>query len=246
MPPTGNGLDATSPLMQTVILSRPSAVPGIEATIALLSWDLEPGEPRVQRMKKLCLIAALLGTLFSTACTTQIHQDYPQYLGNNQGRTTYPHVADSVSYYLDPATENHQVKIRSFMAGAANSWIVQFGRILDATMQGSDIRTAFDSVAKSLNPDGTEGLVLIFQLVSYQFEGFQTTLVMRTRISQVALIFSAARKRFCGRGRPTLLHRGERGGDVAGDRVGESRMDADGRIEIGVGHPHDRGHRPAG
>src|ERR687896_852587 len=37
----------------------------------------------------------------------------------------------------------------------------------------------------------------------------------------------------CG-GRPSVLHRGECGGEVMGSAAGEARMDADGGIEIGV------------
>lgn len=46
--------------------------------------------------------------------------------------------------------------------------------------------------------------------------------------------------------RPSVLHRGECGGEIVGGTIGETRMDADGGIEIGVAHPHDRGHRSAG
>ncbi len=47
-------------------------------------------------------------------------------------------------------------------------------------------------------------------------------------------------------GRPSVLHRGECGGEIVGGTIGETRMDANGGIEIGVAHPHDRGHRSAG
>ena len=42
----------------------------------------------------------------------------------------------------------------------------------------------------------------------------------------------AAVPRLCG-GQSSVLHRGECGGEVMGDAVGETRMDADGGIEIG-------------
>ena len=48
------------------------------------------------------------------------------------------------------------------------------------------------------------------------------------------------------RGRPSVLHRGERGGEIVGGAVGEAGVDADGGIEVRVAHPHDHRHRPAG
>src|SRR5437870_10962610 len=44
----------------------------------------------------------------------------------------------------------------------------------------------------------------------------------------------------------TLLHRGQRGRQVMGYRVGKSGMDADGGVEIRVSGAHDRSHGPAG
>ncbi len=75
-------------------------------------------------MKKIFYLTVILFALVTSACTTQIHSDYPQYLLNNQAGVALPQVANSVKYYLDPATENHNEPINSFMAGAANTWIV--------------------------------------------------------------------------------------------------------------------------
>ncbi len=126
-------------------------------------------------MKRFCCIAVLLGALAMSGCTTQVHSDYPQYLANNQGSVNFPNVANSVQYYLDPATENHSVSVRSFMAGAANSWVVQFGRILDATMNSGDFRAAFDTVEKTSSREGIEGLFLVFSLRNYQFANLEAS-----------------------------------------------------------------------
>lgn len=126
-------------------------------------------------MKRFCYITVLLAALAMSGCATQVHTDYPQYLANNPGDAGYSNVADSAQYYLDPKTENHSVSIRSLMAGAANSWIVQFGRVLDATMESSQIKAAFDSVNKTSSSEGVDGLLLVFSLQNYQFADFQAT-----------------------------------------------------------------------
>lgn len=104
-----------------------------------------------------------------------------------------------MSYYLDPATDHHQVEIRAIMAGAANIWVVQIGKILDATMQGCDIRSAFDTVTKTSNLDGTSDVLLIFQLRNYQFANFQTTLELEITVrdqGREVLSASLSRKRY--------------------------------------------------
>ena len=45
-------------------------------------------------------------------------------------------------------------------------------------------------------------------------------------------------------GWPPLVHRGERGGHVVSRAGGETRMDADRGVEVGVGLGHDRRHSP--
>ncbi len=130
-------------------------------------------------MKKIFYLTVILFALATSACTTQIHSDYPQYLLNNQAGVALPQVANSVKYYLDPATENHSETINSFMAGAANTWIVRFGKILDATMNSSQIKAAFHSVKKTNSREGAGGLLLIFSLQKYQFSDFNATISLK-------------------------------------------------------------------
>jgi len=108
-------------------------------------------------------------------CTTQIHSDYPQYLANNHGGADFPNVAKPVEYYLDPKTDNHSVPITSTMAGVGSKWIVQFGRVLDATMKSGEIEATFASVHKTGTRKDVIGLLVVFSLQNYQFSGFEAT-----------------------------------------------------------------------
>lgn len=124
-------------------------------------------------MKRAFYLLAIAASLLTGACTHQVHPDYAQYLINNQGAVTFPRVAKSADYYLPPGTDDHNYKFSSAMGGLGNSWAVQFGRILDATMLGTDVRTAFGDVEKIESPKGGKGLVMIYAINSYVFEGFQ-------------------------------------------------------------------------
>lgn len=129
-------------------------------------------------MKRAFCLLAIAASWLIGACTHQVDTDYGQYLTNNQGAVTFPRVANSAVYYLPPETDNHSYAFRSFMGGLANSWAVQFGRILDATMAGTDARTAFGDVEKVESTAGVRGLLLIYDLNSYVFEGFEATVNM--------------------------------------------------------------------
>ena len=129
-------------------------------------------------MKALFALFIALAALFSSGCATQVHQDYPKYLANNEKRVTYPHVGRPAQYHLDQATTNHRVKIKSWMAGIANSWTVQFGEMLDATMQGRDMQESFESLSKTYSSNDTAELMLSFHLFNYRFENFNASIDM--------------------------------------------------------------------
>ncbi len=129
-------------------------------------------------MKALFALLTVLVALSSSGCATQVHQDYPTYLANNEGRVNYPHVGRPAQYYLDQATANHSVEIKSWVTGIANSWTVQFGEVLEATMQGRDMQESFESLSRTDNNKDTAGLVLLFHLSDYAFENFQAYIDM--------------------------------------------------------------------
>ena len=129
-------------------------------------------------MKKVFCLLAIAASWLTGACTHQIHTDYAQYLINNQGTLALPSVSKSTNYYLPPETDNHSFEFRSAMGGLANSWAIQFGRILDATMLSTDARAAFGDVEKVESPNGVKGLLVTYDLDSFVFEDFEATVNM--------------------------------------------------------------------
>jgi hypothetical protein len=119
--------------------------------------------------------------LMLSACALPhyIHSDYAQYLTNNRGQTAFPRISAKTYYYLHPQTQNHRKEIRSVMTGYANQWIVEFGPILDYTMQFGDIHQAFVSLEKTDVPLQINDLLLSFRLVDYRFEGFEATVNLK-------------------------------------------------------------------
>ncbi len=127
-------------------------------------------------MRKMFLLFAVMVGLTTGGCTHQIHADYAQYLVNNEGEVTFSRVSDSTAYYLTPRTQDHSFEFVSAMGGLANTWAIQIGPILDATMNGRDAQTAFGQVTKTLSPDATRGLLIIFDLNNYSFENFEASI----------------------------------------------------------------------
>jgi hypothetical protein len=79
-----------------------------------------------------------------------------------------PTTSTASGYLVTPATQAHHYEFRSAMAGYANVWVVEFGRMLDDTLQSHDVQAAFGKLVKVQDGAGTDGL-LTFDLQNYTY-----------------------------------------------------------------------------
>ena len=114
--------------------------------------------------------AIAVAALVLSGCSIKhdVVKDYPQYLVNNQSESHLPTTSTASSYLVTPATQAHHYEFRSAMAGYANVWVVEFGRMLDDTLQSQDVQAAFGKLAKVEDGSGTDGL-LTFDLQNYTY-----------------------------------------------------------------------------
>jgi hypothetical protein len=113
------------------------------------------------------LLAAALA-MCGCSIKHDVVKDYPQYLVNNQGESHLPTTTAASAYTVTPTTQAHHYEFRSGMAGYANVWVVEFGRLLDDTMQSHDVQAAFGKLLKVQDSDADGGL-LIFDLQNYTY-----------------------------------------------------------------------------
>ena len=103
------------------------------------------------------------------SCAVKTKDDYGQYLRNNEGAVVYSKQDGNFCYGMTERTRTHHQSIRSWMGGIINSWEVEFGRVLHATMQSHDVGAAF---AMPLMPQ-VEGAscpnLIVFDLIAYDF-----------------------------------------------------------------------------
>jgi PBP1b-binding outer membrane lipoprotein LpoB len=114
--------------------------------------------------------AIAVAALVLSGCSIKhdVVKDYPQYLVNNQSESHLPTTSTASSYLVTPATQAQHYEFRSAMAGYANVWVVEFGRMLDDTLQSQDVQAAFGKLAKVEDGSGTDGL-LTFDLQNYTY-----------------------------------------------------------------------------
>jgi len=119
-------------------------------------------------MKMLFAVAAAALVLSGCSIKHDVVKDYPQYLSNNQGQLQLPATSAASSYTVSPATQAHHYEFRSAMAGYANVWVVEFGRMLDDTLQSHDVQAAFGKLVKAQDGSVDDGL-LVFDLQNYTY-----------------------------------------------------------------------------
>lgn len=125
-------------------------------------------------------IALLAAVLVMSGCSIKrdVVKDYPQYLMNNQGNSHLPSTSAASAYAVTPSTQANHYEFRSAMAGYANVWVVEFGRLLDDTMQSSDVQAAFGNLMKVQSSDRRGGL-LVFDLQNYSYSGLGAHITLK-------------------------------------------------------------------
>jgi len=140
-------------------------------------------------MRKVLLVLLAVMALGAAGCATKVQDDYGKYLQNNTGQVVFPKIDRAFGYSVSPATEQHSVTIKSWLAGIGNSWEVRFNDILRETLNSVDVRKAV-TLHSALAADQDK---ILFDLVSYKFEDtkatiqlrIQTTLAGKAKLSKV-------------------------------------------------------------
>jgi len=138
------------------------------------------------------LMVAFVALALVSGCTIRryVAEDYPQYLINNQGESHLPPTQAASTYTLTPATTTQFYEFRSAMAGHANLWVVEFGKMLDATLQSRDVQGAFGRLTRAGAGDPGDGL-LVFDLQRYEFTDMRAHIVLKViHVERGAEVFS--------------------------------------------------------
>jgi len=131
--------------------------------------------------KRIVVLLFLLVLTMSYGCSIDhnVADDYRQYLANNKGNSNLLKTDFEADYSLTDFTDKHHYEFRSATVGYANLWIVDFGKILDETLQSPDIQVSFGRL--SLARDDLENIkkLVLFDLQSYEFSDFGAHVSLR-------------------------------------------------------------------
>lgn len=131
------------------------------------------------------LIVLFISVTLIAGCTIKhpIAKDYSQYLANNKGEVTLPKSTLETDYEIDSATETHRYEFRAATVGYAHLWIVEFGQMLEATLQSDDVQASFGKLSKVNGTRQNSGL-LRFNLENYEFKDHMAHVTLNISLEQ--------------------------------------------------------------
>ncbi len=136
-------------------------------------------------MKIIRLMMLLTATTLLAGCSIKhpIAKDYAQYLANNKGEVVLPKWTIEANYEITANTANHNYQFRAATVGYAHVWIVEFGQVLDATLNSDDVQAAFGKLAKAqANSDAAS--MLRFNLENYAFKDHMAHVSLNISLEQ--------------------------------------------------------------
>jgi len=132
---------------------------------------------------RILTIMALASSIAGCSINHFVKDDYPQYLQNNVGASKLPSTPLEARYEITRATADHKYEFRSATVGYANNWVVEFGQMLEATLQSKDVQGAFRKLEQ--RGPGAPSL-LVFDLVNYSFSDFGAHVELKVTIQRAS------------------------------------------------------------
>ncbi|MBT3879013.1 MAG: hypothetical protein HOF76_08160 [Candidatus Scalindua sp.] len=135
-------------------------------------------------MKKILTISLLVFVVATTGCSINhpVAIDYDQHLVKYGSETTLPKTELESEYLIGAKTKNHNYQFRAVSVGYAHVWIVEFGKILDKTVNSDYVQAAFGKLYKSLGGAVSNGNLIEFELENFEFKNYRAYTSLRIKV----------------------------------------------------------------
>jgi len=121
---------------------------------------------------------------FLAGCSTYRYaaKNYDQYLANNSGNAKLQKTTVEADYLLTRETTGHRYSFRSFDVGYENVWVVEFGKMLESSLQSQDVQESFWRLTKHTG-SGTNGYLIVFDLRKYKLVDYEARVTIHISVS---------------------------------------------------------------
>lgn len=123
-------------------------------------------------MKTIISLSIILLVGLTSGCSINhpVAKDYDEHLAKYGTETSLPKSELKSTYIIEDKTQNHNYQFRAATVGYAHLWIVEFGKILDQTVNADYVQSAFGKLEKGESKDGD---LVEFELKSFEFKDYR-------------------------------------------------------------------------
>ncbi len=139
-------------------------------------------------MKKLLIFSTTFLVISITGCSINhpVAKDYDAYLAKYGYETILPKSDMESEYNIGSQTQNHSYQFRAATVGYAHVWIVEFGEILDKTLNSEYVQSAFGRLDKLSAESSHQGNLIEFELTEYEFKNYRAYTSLKIKVSNGA------------------------------------------------------------
>ncbi len=126
----------------------------------------------------------ILGLItFATGCSINhpVAKSYDAHLVKYGSEKTLPKSEVKADYLIGRETQSHSYQFRAATVGYAHVWIVEFGKILDKTIQSDYVQSAFGRLDRSTSEETASSYLVEFDLVSFEFKNYKAYTTLRIK-----------------------------------------------------------------
>lgn len=135
-------------------------------------------------MNKLFSLALLALLILSTGCSINhpVVKDYDPFLEKYGAETSLPNTSIEAEYSIGSETQVHNYQFRAASVGYAHVWIVEFGKILDKTLQADYVQSAFGQLKKQDKNQLNNDPIVEFELKSFEFKNYRAYATLNIKV----------------------------------------------------------------
>ena len=132
-------------------------------------------------MRKIFTILTIVLIVLTTGCSINhpVAKDYDQHLVKYGAETTLPKSEMVAEYLIGSKTESHNYQFRAATVGYAHVWIVEFGKILDKTINSNYVQSAFGKLEKGA---GNNENLVEFELENFEFKNYRAYTALNIKV----------------------------------------------------------------